>query len=274
MADDNLIHAGDCEGKRVPQEKENQAPNEPNSKPQRAETPSAVVPSKSNEPPTPRHQGRKRYKCIKEEIKYWFEVFAIIGGLVGLVLIWLQYRDMTRATDASVKQSKALIAQSGIMQGQLKEMQDARELDERAWIVLTEPVVIQPYSAEQVALYIKIINTGKTPATIEHTDYSVIRIHHNSGITNVGSDVTIAPFAVIIPPDSPESLDLAALHIGKDDFNSLTNHQMAIVFHVRIQYRDIFKNVRHTEYSVLITGTFDELKASGILPNFGGGFMD
>ena len=122
MADENLINPSDREGKRVPQEKKNQAPNQPDAKPQCAETPSAVILSKSNESPTPRHQCRKRYKSIKEEVKYWFEVVAIIGGLVGLILIWLQYNDMTRATDASVKQSKALIAQSEIMQGQLDEM--------------------------------------------------------------------------------------------------------------------------------------------------------
>lgn len=166
MADDNLIHPDGHKGNRVPEEKKNQAPNQPDSKPQCAETPIPVVPPKLNFPPTERHQCKKRYKYIKEEIKYWFEVAAIIGGLAGLYLIWLQYNDMTRATDASVKQSKALIAQSEIMQRQLDEMKQARIQDERAWVFVTVPNNALSFSVTNGVLNAIMKNVGKTPALL------------------------------------------------------------------------------------------------------------
>ncbi|MGB7768530.1 MAG: hypothetical protein WBN22_06715 [Verrucomicrobiia bacterium] len=90
MSDENLTSSGSGDSKSIPKEKENQATDQADAKPQSSETPSPVSLSKPNEPPTPRHQCKKRYKCVKEEVKFWFEVGGIIGGLFGLYLIWLQ----------------------------------------------------------------------------------------------------------------------------------------------------------------------------------------
>ncbi len=154
---------GQRSAERVPEKKENQAPDKPDTKPQSAETPSPVISPKPNESPAPRQQCRKRYKCVKEEIKYWFEVIAILGGLAGLGLIWLQYSDMTRATDAAVIQSKALLAQSKMMQSQLQEMRETRREDERAWVFSTG-LDIKTNSYGERYYVINFKNSGRTPA--------------------------------------------------------------------------------------------------------------
>lgn len=74
MSDDHSVHSAESGGKRIPEKKKNQASDKPDTEPQRAETPRPIISPETNLPPSEPHQCKKRYKCIKEEVKFWFEV--------------------------------------------------------------------------------------------------------------------------------------------------------------------------------------------------------
>jgi len=109
-------------------------------------------PLKTDLPPTPSNKGGKcnHKKPVHEWVKYFVEIFGILGGLVGLIVLIFQYCEAAKTTK--------------ILSGQLKEMQAARTLDERAWVLPTT------YSGETTAdnnsgcvFNFRYKNTGKTP---------------------------------------------------------------------------------------------------------------
>lgn len=94
-------------------------------------------------------------------IKWWkdrLEIVGIIGGLIVGFLIFLQYVEMAKATNAT---KDAVV----VAQGQLKEMRENRNLDERAWVLATgmpKNITITYFNTYMINISFK--NTGRTPA--------------------------------------------------------------------------------------------------------------
>jgi hypothetical protein len=170
-------------GKWIPKTKAGKSTNTADAKEQSSNTPNAVIVTETNHPPTNGKHCKKRYECIKTEIKWWFEVGGILGGLCGLYLLWKQYGEMAKTTQAMTTQItvmqgqfqamtnqasimkgqfQAMTNQDGILEGQLEQMQESTELDERAWVSARRPTFSVQNDIIGITSYFE--NTGKTIA--------------------------------------------------------------------------------------------------------------
>lgn len=253
---------GQKSAERVPEKKENEAPSKPDPKPQCSEAPSSVVLPKTNEPPAPRHQCRKRYKCIKEEIKYWFEVAAIIGGLIGLVLIWLQYKDMTRATLATITQSKALLRQSELMQQQLNEMRESQKLDQRPWVLLSDIITTRIFTnSTSATIQISFKNIGRTPA------FNVQTVVYLKQDTNAIPETDIMPNPPvnggIYAPGQGGSVQ--PVNVPTRMVNEFQKQKAFYIFG-RVQYSDIFTSNHWTQFCFEVVPEITDLSKMEFIP--------
>ena len=198
MADENLIHAADSGGERVPKKKENASTNQPNPEPKASDAPIAVSRPEPNFAPSERHNCCKKYKRIKEEIKFWFEIAGIIAGIGVLILLWKQYGELVKTTQVAVGQLKVMKTQSDAMQGQLQEMQTNRNLDERAWLFVYEitnaPIEDSPSNG---VFFVTFKNYGRTPAFHVHGSIAftmdATAIPKLDFFTTPHTDMTVAP---------------------------------------------------------------------------------
>jgi hypothetical protein len=101
------------------------------------------IDSKPYLPPAPTNHNPAPQKPYwnQQSVKFWVELAGIIGGLLGLVVLFCQLR----AT-----------------QEQLKEMHDQKVMDERAWMFPSDYAVT--WLSNHLELTVKFKNTGKTPA--------------------------------------------------------------------------------------------------------------
>lgn len=153
------------------------------------------------------------------------------------------------------------------------EMRNTQIEDERAWIGISGAGLLNAYSADHIGLYFDIVNTGKTPAMIEKVDMLIgtsaapfTNINWFFKTNLVGE--TIAPngtLAIMMHEPNP---------IGKEGFALLNDKKRKDYFVVKILYKDVFKNVRHTDGGFIVTGTEKELRPGSIMTDFGQGRMD
>jgi hypothetical protein len=201
----------------VPENQENEASNDANGKKNGSEAPLPVAPAKPNLAPAKGHDCCKKYKRIKEEIKYWFELGGLFAGVAVLIVLIGQLREMVKATKVTEGQLKAMQSQSDVMQDQLDEMQRTRTLDERAWVAARQ-VVIKGTDFPNNTFIVVFKNTGKTPAI------SVSAFMNQSTITNVipAKDQPASPintlssvqFSGLLAPDAEGTMAVNSLLFG------------------------------------------------------------
>lgn len=175
----------------VPEKKENETSNDANSKKECPEAPLPVAPAKPNLSSTKGHDCCKKYKRIKEEIKYWFELGGILAGLAVLYILVRQYQEMVKTTNVA-------IGQLGVMQGQLSEMQ----IDERAWVFIDIQNNSLSPDGTNFLLTATAKNAGKTVGLVTGT-FEKIAIKTND---IPPQDPEITGLKIMLPPDKPITL--------------------------------------------------------------------
>jgi hypothetical protein len=192
-----------------------------NQKTESSDTASTVGSSESNLPPAINSQSDRNKKCkhFKEEIKFWFEIFGLVAGLIVAYLIFLQF----------------------------KEMQQTRILDERAWVAVREGVVGYTDESSHLTDFKFIFkNTGKTPAinvsvwfnqtvfldTIPKIDKRIIP---PIPFGSLGS----YQFSGLLAPDAEGSISTSNEPLGSSSVQNI-NSGMPYYIYGTIWYDDIF----------------------------------
>jgi hypothetical protein len=185
--------------------------------------------------PCPRNaenpDGEKKYN-----IKWFKDRLEIIGILFGMgvaVLLFLQWREMVKATK--------------ITENQLRQMQKDSILDERAWVVPFE-VIANPSqdNSGSMYFYVNYKNTGKTPAINaqcilgESADLNKIKI---SKIERPNPPANSA----MIAPDAANHSTTEEAPIPKDIVQSIKSGMPFYIFGT-IWYDDIFGRHHWTQF--------------------------
>ena len=110
----------------------NKAPNNPKQESNNAANNEPGSVAEPNLPPCPGNQNEIKNRATDpmKGIKYWVEVIGIVSGIVGVVAIVAQYKEMVRATNATMKAVEVSQEQMGVMQRQL----DDAESQQRAFL--------------------------------------------------------------------------------------------------------------------------------------------
>jgi hypothetical protein len=189
-------------------------------------------------------EGKKRCR-YKEAIKFWMEVGGFFLGIVVAVIFYYQW----------------------------SEMQEDRNLDERAWISETKWNLKPPYDANHVLSVItEIVNTGKTPAKIETIDVSFGKSLIDS--TNIVVFQTDTTGNFTMGPNQTYPIEITETNTLGNDYVLLSQGFSKRSIFVKITYRDIFNIVRHTDFGVNVRGNEDYLKNGAGFTPYGNSRMD
>jgi hypothetical protein len=184
--------------------------------------------------------------------KEWFEIAGIIAGIAVAVLIYLQYREMTKTT-------RVAIGQMNVMQGQLDEAKRTRVLDERAWVTL--------YSLERVEagtdMYfrVNVKNSGKTPAvgtTIWLGATPDINFAKRFNPTN------IIEKSIMLSPGDTGTLDTASRPVPIILIPPMQFFKIHMYVYGEIKYKDIFGNTHWTRFCREAVGDFDSFTGTTV----------
>jgi len=171
----------------------------------------------------------------KEEIKFWLEILGFIIGIAVAGIFLYQSIEMKRATIAA--------------ETQIKEMQKDRNLDERAWVGVTQTVLENSQqNSSNDDFRVEFKNTGRTPAT----DVCVWIVAGTFIFTN-NWDITSNRtdwfrYSGMLAPDATGSINTTAYAIDYREVSAIQNQGLPYYVYGKIWYRDIFKVSHWTEF--------------------------
>jgi hypothetical protein len=211
-----------------------------------------------------------------QSVPNWVEKWTLVlefAGVIGLAFYcWVNWREWRTFDSERQTMESEFKASQAVADNQLREMQQSRVLDERAWISIKDIGLLLPYSAEHVGISLNLVNTGKTPAYMD-SFYEVAELVSESS-TNILYKDELTTNVTIAPNGNVSFLMNEPDPIGEDKFEILEKGGLQCVFVVKIVYRDAFGNIRHTFGGVSITGAKDILLNGRIAPSFGPSGMD
>jgi hypothetical protein len=176
-----------------------------------------------------------------------------IGGLLGLLVLSLQWCEMRKSTDAATKAAKA--AEDGVVFAR----ENAR-LDQRAWVTIRVVRLLKyPTLNEKLPIEIILINTGKTPALSVGIATHCFTSLTSTGISKV--DLTVNPLnsevsrGVVGPNVDFSSMVGDPLLIDtKQQIDDLESGFITLYVVGFVEYSDISEKIHHTRFAVRISG--------------------
>jgi hypothetical protein len=204
----------------------------------------------------------------REQRRFKVEILEITLIAIYAFVTVLEWRtfDSERVTmESEFRSSQANF------QMQLAEMKRSREDDERAWVGLSGVVFTLPYQTNFVDVVSEVMNTGKTPATIESVIKEIEMTDHIT--TNIVCLYTNTGEFVIAPGDKIFS-ELIDSTIGEKDFELLTERKEELHFMWKTTYLDAFNNVRHTDYGFIVKGPASDMATGKVCLPYGKPRMD
>jgi hypothetical protein len=215
-----------------------------------------------------RHQEaaeNKQYEIAKKG--YRVAVFGFIVASVALVVYGIQMC-------ANWRQADAAEMQLGAMTNQLAEMQRQRELDERAWVNIINPIVEFPaIETAKFGLQVQYLNTGKTPAKIKnvHIDVGISK----QPFTNTEwLDSATGAISGTLAPNAPDySVWRVPIPLSSNDIEGLKAHKRRYYFVWDVFYEDVFTNIHETKKGFTV-GTWMNDDDGRILAPYGSEIMN
>jgi hypothetical protein len=229
------------------QEKSKEGKADASAKEEQAQNPSGIAGRslKSDMPPTPCNNGGKKThkRPLHEWIKYFVEIFGILGGLVGLVVLILQYCETAKTTK--------------VLSGQLQEMQATRILDERAWVMIVD-VSKKPMeqNSEDLVVLPEFTNTGKTPALKCGISVSWTTNFNEIPPANIIPTSNVFPFNGSTPNGMIAPGGAAHIYsqpIPKAIVEQIRNERLLVYVDGAVWYYDIFQQFHWMRYCFKIT---------------------
>ena len=201
----------------------------------------------------------------KKTTKHWFkdavEVIGIIFGIVGVFFLILQYREMVRATKATLEAVEVSRKQAATMEHQLN-------FSERAWIGVSS-VSVAGYSPQHVGFRFDLKNTGHTPCKVSTVDVEVF-ITDSTSSKNRSTNMLYRRHdesGMWVSPTDAFPLVLNERHpaIEESVFATIQSEAREVHFHFAIAYTDIFGKARHTDSCAILTGPPEFLNGGGAI---------
>jgi hypothetical protein len=245
----------------IPVEETPQAQNiQQNPKATETPNPPSIPPAeerpRENANTTDNQKNLTKWELFERVVKV-VECLAFIGAVVSAFFIGVQWSEMANATKVATDQLKAMQGQADIMKGQLDEMKRTRSLDERAWVIPTQPcVVISPIGdSGSMSVKIQYKNTGKTPSIkttciiCGTTNFNDIIIGKNEGFPTNSKN-----FGMLSPNETMNSL---LGDINKETVQFIKSGNL-YYFYGTIYYEDIFTNPHWTKFAYISGTNLDE----------------
>jgi hypothetical protein len=209
-------------------------------------------------------KSESKSKSGHDWIKYWIEIAGILFGIIGVCVLIFQSCELVKATKATLKSVE-------VSRGQLNEMQQARIMDERAWVAVRQGVIRGSF-LPNITFEVVFRNTGKTPA-VNVTAYMNQSIFTNSipqtdQPTSPTNTLGGVQFSGLLAPDADGSISVSSFFISFSDPNqqAISSGKKPYYVYGTIWYDDIFGKHHWSQFCYEIRLTPDADYPAQFLP--------